>query len=365
MKKTEQKEIERYHLYNQNPHYKMFEIDSRLRYFKPHATKVEKSFVQEITHSLGKGYDQKFINPKFFYDKVGSEIFEEICATPEYYLTRTEISLLERVEKELCDVIYDKSTKLHEKNIRLVELGSGSSVKTRIILDGLKNIQNHTEYMPIDISDILTQSSEQLLADYSHLSITGIIDTYEGGLEFLREYDKGLNLIMFLGSSYGNLSPVDGMMFLRKIRSSMKPDDVFLIGLDMVKDVNVLESAYNDTANITSKFNLNVLSRINAELDADFDLENFEHYAKYNHKEQRIEMYLKSLCEQTIIISNPGIRLHLKQGEVIHTENSYKYTQQQIQKMFSDAGFDLQKIWTDKYEYYTIVLAGVSKTLSV
>ena len=360
MKKSEQKEVERYRLYNQNPHYKMFEIDSRLKYFKPHATKVEKSFAQEIAYSLDNDYNQKFINPKFFYDKVGSEIFEEICTTPEYYLTRTEISLLERIEKELCDIIRAKNAKSHDKNIRLVELGSGSSVKTRIILDGLKNIQSHTEYVPIDISDILTQSSEQLLADYTHLSITGIIDTYEGGLEFLHEYDKGPNLIMFLGSSYGNLSPADGVEFLRKVRSTMTPGDMFLIGLDMVKDANVLESAYNDAANITSRFNLNVLSRINAELDADFELDNFEHYAKYNHIEQRIEMYLKSLCEQTVIISNPGIKVHLEQGEIIHTENSYKYASQQIQKMFTDAGFDLQKVWMSQDEYYTIALVGIS-----
>ena len=223
----------------------MFEIDSRLRYFKPHASKVERTFAEEISGSLGRGSGSKFIDPKFFYDEVGSALFEEICSVPEYYLTRTEIALLERIADEIGALVATDTLDVHGNGavrdddngaaaraggkdggrLRLVELGSGSSVKTRIILDALHRVQSATEYFPIDISDILTQSSEQLLMDYSKLSITGIIDTYEGGLEFLKEYGGGRSLIMFLGSSYGNLAPGDGAVFLSHVRSAMKPGD--------------------------------------------------------------------------------------------------------------------------------------------
>ena len=241
--------------------------------------------------------------------------------------------------------------------LRLVELGSGSSVKTRIILDALHRVQSATEYFPIDISDILTQSSEQLLTDYPKLGITGIIDTYEGGLGFLKEYGGGRSLIMFLGSSYGNLAPGDGEVFLGRVRSAMKPGDLFLMGVDMVKDRRVLESAYNDSAGVTSRFNLNVLSRINSELDADFDLGNFAHRAHYNSSEQRMEMYLESLCEQTVTVSKPGFELRLERGELIHTENSYKYEPGQVSSMLDSAGFRTVRQWTDPDGYFMLVLA--------
>ena len=384
MAETRQKEADRYSLHMLHPQYKMFEIDSRLRYFKPHASKVERTFAEEISGSLGRRSGSKFIDPKFFYDEVGSALFEEICSAPEYYLTRTEIALLEGIAGEVgalvaADVLGvhdgdgadpddgaataaagDAARGLGSKNsgcLRLVELGSGSSVKTRIILDALYRVQSATEYFPIDISDILTQSSEQLLMDYPKLTITGIVDTYEGGLEFLKEYGGGSSLIMFLGSSYGNLAPEDGAAFLGRVRSAMKPGDLFLMGLDMAKDRRVLESAYNDSAGVTSRFNLNVLSRINSELDADFDLGNFAHRARYNSSERRVEMHLESLCEQTVTVSKPGLELRLGRGELIHTENSYKYEPGQVRSMLGSAGFRTVRQWTDPDGYFMLVLA--------
>ena len=273
--------------------YKKYVVSSKLRYFKPHATKIEKTFSEEISSSLNR--DSKFINPKFFYDKKGSDLFEKICSLPEYYPTRTEISILKKLQPELSSYI--------DKNFRLVELGSGTSVKTRLILDILTQLQETIEYFPIDISEILTESSEELLKNYDSLHITGIIDTYDGGLEFLKNFDDKKNLIIFLGSSFGNFSPNDGFKFLQKIHSTMKSGDLFLIGLDLVKDKPILESAYDDSQGVTAKFNLNILSRINAELDADFNLKNFSHHAIYNEEKQRIEMYLKSLVNQSVIVS--------------------------------------------------------------
>lgn len=324
-------------------------VDSRLEYYKPHATKVEKSFSEEIGYSLSK--NNKYIHPKFFYDKHGSDLFEKICALPEYYLTRTEESILKKSHHELSKYIDD--------SFRLVELGSGSSTKTRLILDIFKN-QKNPEYFPIDISEILTESSELLLNDYQNLHITGIMDTYEGGLEFIEKFDDKKNLIIFLGSSFGNFPPKEGLDFLKKINSVLKHEDLFLIGLDLVKDKTILENAYDDSRGITSQFNLNVLSRINDELDADFDLRNFEHYATYNEKKQRIEMYLKSLVNQSITISKSDLVLDLEKNELIHTEFSHKYTITQIKTIMNAAGFDIKNMWLDENKFFSLTLVTKS-----
>jgi len=328
--------------------YKKYVIDSKLQYFKPHASKIEKTFAEEISSSLNR--DSKFIAPKFFYDKKGSDLFEKICTLPEYYPTRTEIDILKNLHAELPSFI--------DKSFRLVELGSGASVKTRLILDIFTQMQQTTEYFPIDISEILTESSELLLQDYDNLRITGIIDTYEGGLEFLKNYDEKKNLILFLGSSFGNFSPSDGKVFLEKINSTMKSGDLFLIGLDLVKDSQILESAYNDTQGVTAEFNLNVLSRINDELDADFNLNNFSHYSIYNKDNQRIEMYLKSLVKQSVIISKSNLSLNLEKNELIHTEHSHKYTLEQIRTLLESTGFKLNHVWLDDNTHFSLTLVS-------
>jgi L-histidine Nalpha-methyltransferase len=328
--------------------YKQYVVDSQLRYFKPHASNIEKSFAEEIAFSLNE--NSKFISPKFFYDKKGSNLFESICSVPEYYPTRTEISILKKLEHDLPPYL--------NENVRLVELGSGASVKTRLILDVFTKLQANTEYFPIDISEILTESSEQLLKDYPTLNITGIIDTYEGGLEFLQNYDDKQNLIIFLGSSFGNFSPEDGKIFLKKIFSTMKQGDLFLIGLDLVKDKKILESAYDDSQGITAKFNLNVLSRINDELDADFIISNFSHYSVYNENDQRIEMNLKSLTSQSIIIKKSNLSLNLDEGELIHTEYSHKYNPSQIKTLLCDIGFEIKNMWLDDKKYFSLTLVS-------
>ncbi|MBA4452330.1 MAG: L-histidine N(alpha)-methyltransferase [Nitrosopumilaceae archaeon] len=331
-----------------NLQYKKYVIDSNLEYFKPHSTKIEKTFAEDVSYSLNR--DSKFISPKYFYDKKGSELFEQICNLPEYYPTRTEIQILKKIQPELEGYL--------DESFRLVELGSGSSVKTRLILDVFDKIQDRIEYFPIDISEILTESSELLQKDYDDLHITGIVDTYEGGLEFIEKYDDKKNLIIFLGSSYGNFNPNDGKIFLKKINSVMKKDDLFLIGLDLVKNKETLENAYDDSQGITAKFNLNVLSRINDELDADFDLDNFQHVAKYNEKDQRIEMYLKSLANQSIIISKANLSLKMTQGELIHTEHSHKYTLAQIEEVMNQTDFKIKEIWLDETENYSLSLVS-------
>jgi dimethylhistidine N-methyltransferase len=328
--------------------YKKYVVDSKLRYFKPHASKIEKTFAEEISSSLIG--NSKFISPKFFYDKKGSDLFEKICTLSEYYPTRTEIDILKNLSIELPSYL--------DETFRLVELGSGASVKTRLILDIFTSLQDTTEYFPIDISEILTESSEQLLKDYDGLHITGIIDTYEGGLEFLKNYDDRKNLIIFLGSSFGNFSPNAGREFLKKINSTMKSGDLFLIGLDLIKDKQILESAYNDSLGVTAQFNLNILSRINDELDADFNLDNFLHYSIYNKEDQRIEMYLKSLVRQSIIISKSNLLLNLEKNELIHTEYSHKYSLDQIRELLESVGFKINHIWLDDKKYFSLTLVS-------
>ena len=331
-----------------NLQYKRYVVDSNLEYFKPHSTKIEKTFAEDVSFSLNQ--NSKFISPKYFYDKKGSELFEKICDLPEYYPTKTEIQILKKIKPDLQKYLDD--------SFRLVELGSGSSVKTRLILDVFSNFQGKIEYFPIDISEILTESSELLQKDYDQLHITGIVDTYEGGLEFIENYDDKKNLIIFLGSSFGNFPPKEGKIFLEKINSVMKKSDLFLIGLDLVKNKKTLEQAYDDSQGVTAKFNLNMLSRINDELDADFDLTNFKHVATYNEKDQRVEMYLKSLVNQSVIISKANLSLKMSQDELIHTEHSHKYTVPQIQEMMKDAGFEIKEIWQDSQKLFSLSLVS-------
>jgi len=328
--------------------YGHYEINSRLSYFKSESAKSEKTFAEEISRSLNQ--KEKSINPKFFYDRKGSELFDEICNQPEYYLTRTETNLLKTIASDLEKFV------IHD--MRLVELGSGSAVKTRLLLDVLTNLQNKIEYFPIDISDILQESSQKLLEDYENLSITGVIDTYEGGLEFVEKYDNKPNLIAILGSSFGNFTPEFGFAFLQKISSIMKNNDLFFIGLDLVKDKEVLENAYDDSKGITSNFNLNILSRINDELNANFVLSQFAHHSLYNEKEQRIEMYLRSLTDQKVEIKKADMQLDIAKNELIHTEHSHKYSISQIENIMHKAGFKIEKIWQDTNKPYALFLAS-------
>jgi len=326
--------------------YTKYVVDKRLCYYEPSRDKLQKTFAQELSSSLDQ--KQKSIHPKFFYDKKGSQLIEEICKLPEYYLTRTEIGILTQ--------LYDKLPSHLNGDFRLVELGSGSSKKTRILLSILDRLHKHIEYFPIDISKILKESSTMLLDDYENLHITGIIDNYESGLEFIKSYDDKNNLIVFLGSSFGNFSYENGLTFLQKINSSMKKSDLFLIGLDLVKDKTVLERAYNDSQDVTAKFNLNVLSRINSELDSDFNIRKFVHHAIYNESQSRVEIYLRSLENQTVNISKASMTLQIKQNELIHTENSCKYTIPKIKEMLSTTGFQIRDVWYDEKQHYSLVL---------
>ena len=317
-----------------------------LSYFKPSSKKTQKTFAQELSYSFNQ--KQKTINPKFFYDEKGSYLFKKICTLPEYYISRTEVALLRQLEEKLPNYL--------NGDFRLVELGSGSSTKTRILIDILEKSQKHIEYFPIDISNFIRESCKELQNDYKNLCITGIIDDYEPALELVKNYDDKNNLIVFLGSSFGNYDPNTGLGLLQKINSLMKSGDLFLLGLDLTKDETVLEKAYNDSQGITAQFNLNVLSRINSELDANFDINKFVHHAVYNKNQNRIEMYLRSLEKQIVNIPKADLVLEVKKDELIHTENSFKFTISQIKEMSAMSNFQIQDMWCDEKRYFGLVL---------
>ena len=327
--------------------YQRITIQENLEYFKSNNIKNQKTFAEEIALSLK--YEPRSISPKYFYDNLGSKLFDKICKLPEYYPYNCESLILKEISKKLTPHL--------TSNVRLVELGSGSSTKTRLLIDALLKNQKHVEYFPIDISDVLIESAMNLCDDYKTLKVTGIIDTYENGLDFIEHYDDKPNLITFLGSSFGNFNEDDGVGFLKKIHELMKSSDYFLIGLDMEKDSDVLFKAYNDTKDLTAKFNLNVLERINKELDADFKVSQFAHMAYYNESKRRIEMYLRSLSDQTVTIPKAGISIQLAENELIHTENSHKFTMSQIDSMFEEVGLDIVQIWFDTKKYFGLILA--------
>lgn len=311
---------------------------------KSNAKNVD-DFGADIAYGLSR--KNKFIPSKYFYDKNGSHLFDKICDLPEYYLTKKETQILSAIKEDLLEHLDGHSV--------VAELGSGAALKTRHIFETLSLAYKKIEYYPIDISDVVGESSQRLQNEFDNLHITGIVDQYESGLDYIKTI-RGKKIIVFFGSSIGNFDQKEALKFLKKINGAMNGEDLFLLGADLVKDKKILESAYNDSLGITSRFNLNLLRRINDELGGDFDVGSFEHVAVYNPQEKRIEMYLQSRVEQQVNISNIGLTVNFKEGERICTEYSHKYTIPQIRKTVKTAGFVIKRIWTDNQDYFALAL---------
>jgi dimethylhistidine N-methyltransferase len=237
-----------------------------------------------------------------------------------------------------------------------VELGSGSAEKTEPILEEFHQKNNSFNFVPIDVSDIIIESSAELLNKYDKLSITGIISEYEKGLSFVSRFKNNKKLILFLGSSIGNLNPSEIDVFLKMLRTKTNPDDFILIGFDLVKDRDILFAAYNDTSGITREFNLNILRRINRELDGEFDLNKFEHRAFFNEDHLRMEMHLVAKEAQKVNIGALQTQIEFEEKESIHTENSHKFTIEMINSYAHCAGLKLLKTWRDSQDYYALCL---------
>ena len=296
-------------------------------------------FESDVRAGLSKP-GQKELYSKYFYDDVGSALFEAITVLPEYGLTRADMRLLRGHVKELALRTANHSV--------VVELGSGSGEKAREILPYLA-AERHITYCPIDLSAAALSRCMRDLDDIRNLKIFPIEESYIRGLRVASNKFRrpGTSmLVLFLGSSIGNFEPDVAESFLKTIRETLQPGDVFFLSADLVKPLDQMLAAYNDSIGLTAAFNLNLLARINRELGASFDLKSFQHEAHYNESEQRIEMHLRSKVEQTVSI-NGSFKVQLRSGETIWTESSYKFLPAQIRSMAERAGFRCELQWQD------------------
>ncbi len=300
----------------------------------------EQSMLDEVLDGLQKSPKQ--LPAKYFYDERGSELFEQITYLDEYYPTRTERLILQQNINEIADVV--------GPGAMLIELGSGSSSKTRFLLEKLPSL---AAYVPVDISEeYLLKVVNQLRMEYPKISIIPVFADYTSSFELPNmsgSYQK--QVVFFPGSTIGNFRPPMAQSFLDMLASVTDDQSGMLIGVDLKKDKAVLENAYNDEQGLTAQFNKNMLVRLNREFDANFDVDRFDHRAFYNEQKGRIEMHLVSREQQTVTVA--GEEIDFEEGESIHTENSYKYSLDEFQELVSD-WYSVEKIWTDDKNYFSL-----------
>lgn len=317
------------------------------------AEAIEKNDIQEVVSGLTK--EAKSLPARYFYDATGSQLFEQICQLPEYYPTRTEASILQQYAEDIID---------RTSTTELVELGSGSSTKTRYLLDAYPT-DNPLYYIPVDVSgSILKESAYNLLADYPNLKIQGKVATYDRALQQLSQSFLGKRTIAFLGSSIGNFDPTQCDRFIEQVTTALNPGDYFLLGIDLYaqryplgqKPVGILEAAYNDSQGVTAAFNLNMLQHLNNRFTANFNPDLFQHQAIYNQAEHQIEMYLISQQAQTVNLKSLDLTIQLQQEEKILTEISRKFNLQQMASYLGDRNLNLIQTYTDPQQWFGLLL---------
>ncbi len=314
-------------------------------------TTDDEIFINNFSEDVRTGLtsEPKYLPFVYFYDHIGSQLFEKICELPEYYLTRTETDILEKNADDIASQFSEETV--------LVELGSGSSTKTRILIETFLERQSLAYYTPIDVShQMLEESSYSLLKEYPDLEINAIAARYNEGIDHLDIRKDQQNLITWLGSSIGNFERSEVTTLLQHIQETMHPDDRFLVGIDLQKDKTIIENAYNDTQGITAEFNLNLLTHVNRELGGDFDLENFDHKAIYNEEIGRIEMYLVSNIDQKVFISELDLEVPFTVNETIHTEYSFKYSLDDINGLAEETGLYVEQQWLDTEQLFSLNL---------
>lgn len=292
---------------------------------------------------------RKSIPPRYFYDDLGSALFDAICFLPEYYVTRAETESLRRSAREIAAAAGEVA--------RVIELGSGSARKTRLLLDEIEP----KVYVPIDIDGhMLEKCGRELTAEYPSMCIEAVCADFTQPARALEGVTlDGRTLVIFLGSTIGNFQPRAATALLRDVRRLLRPGDTFLLGADLKKAKAVLDAAYNDRLGITAAFNLNLLERINRELGGHFDIRAFRHRAFYSEEEGRIEMHLVSLREQSVTIEALNLEVTFGEGETIHTENSYKYDETDLARLAAESGFDIAATFTDPRRWFADVLMRV------
>lgn len=294
----------------------------------------------------GLGSRPRSLPCRYLYDAHGSELFERICALPEYYLTRTERALLATHADDIVSRV--------PAGASLVELGSGSASKTRLVIEALLRRDGAAHFLPVDISrSMLEASSRGLLDDYPQLRITGVAAEYRSGLAVVERTIAGPKLVLWLGSNVGNFPPEQATRFLWELRALMHDEDRLLVGADLRKDRATLEAAYDDAQGVTAEFSLNLLRRLNRELGADFDLGAFRHRARWNPERGCVEIHLVSVRRQRVSIPSCGGEYDFEADEAIHVEDSFKYTIEQLEEVASRAGFARVQTWTDAADRFS------------
>ncbi|GAA1591412.1 L-histidine N(alpha)-methyltransferase [Actinoplanes couchii] len=313
----------------------------------------EADLARELRADVRAGFtaDPRRTSPKYFYDARGSDLFEEITRLPEYYPTRTERSILDQRAAEIARITEAKT---------LIEIGSGSSEKTRLLLDALLGHGTLGSFVPLDVSaSALSAAVESLTAAYPGLSVRGVVGDMTRHLRHLPDGDN--RLIAFLGGTLGNLVPGERAGFLGALRSVLHEGEWLLIGADLVKDPAVLVPAYDDAAGVTAEFNRNVLHVINRELGADFDPSAFQHVARWDPEHEWIEMRLRALSEQRVVIPALSLDVTFAAGEELHTETSAKFRREGLAAELAAAGFTTRHFWTDPAGWFSVTLAQAGR----
>ena len=291
----------------------------------------------------------KSLPPKWFYDAQGSALFEKITELPEYYPTRAERSILRAVSGQIAS---SSGARV------LVELGSGSSEKTRLLLDALRDAGTLRAYVPVDVSEsALVLAGDALAAEYPGLAVDAVVSDFEEHLGLPARDGTERRLVAFLGSTIGNMVPAQRAAFLQRVRGELRPGDTFLLGTDLVKDPAVLVAAYDDAAGVTAAFNKNVLAVLNAELGADFDLDGFEHVALWDAVNEWIEMRLRSVSPQEVHVRDIGLTVTFGAGEEMRTEVSAKFRREGVAAELAAAGFAMRSWWTDEAGQFGLSLS--------
>ncbi len=296
----------------------------------------------------------KWLPAWLFYDAEGSRLFEQITSLPEYYLTRTERAIF---SKHAHDIV-QAAMNMASGKLRMLELGAGSASKTGILLAAAIQQQGATDYLPVDVSEsAMDEARESLSHALSGVRFYPQIANYVIDPLLLPPH-SGPTLALYIGSSIGNFSPDEAVAILRNLRAQLRPGDSLLLGTDMVKPLPALLAAYNDSRGITAAFNLNMLRHINRSLDAEFDPSCFSHSAVWNAEQSRIEMHLRSKAAQTVRIPGANMQVSFKADETIHTENSYKFTEESVIKLLDSAGFAPRHTWHDEQGWFAVTLAA-------
>lgn len=292
---------------------------------------------------------QKYIASMFFYDETGSKLFETITGLPEYYLTRTEKTLLKEASEQFCSLFGD---------LDIIEIGSGDCSKISLLLDAMPpDARADLRYIPLDVSEsAIIKSVETLRMLYPEITIRGVVADFLSQLNLIPHGHR--RLFCFFGSTIGNLSSSEAQQFIRNISQIMQSGDHLLLGLDRVKEVRILQAAYNDRQQVTAAFNRNILNVVNAHTGSNFDPKLFDHLAFYNSDRSRIEMHLKARCNMVVHCPRLKENLHLFRGETIHTENSRKFTEDDIAALSRSSGLNILNQWTDPKQWFTLIQLG-------